>query len=85
MTKDEAKKYVKDILAQKARWGRMALAPMSGRESDKLLEALEHILEDDAPTVPKEEHTMVQRQLTAAKAREAKMKKEIESLRRGLK
>lgn len=79
MNKQEARQYLDDIVESKRRWGKLSVAfDTAGKE--KLLEALELLIGDDSPTVPKEDYVLVQRQLTAAKAREAKLKKQIEQL-----
>lgn len=75
MNRDEAKQLLKSILDDRKRWGKMA-SQFSSAQQESLLGAVEVILSDDAPVVSKEEHTKVQRQLTAAKAREAKLLKQ---------
>jgi hypothetical protein len=77
MTRDEAKEFLKKLIEDKRRWGKLSVV-IDQAATVTLLEAVELVLGDDAPTVPKEEHTKVQRQLTAAKAREAKLKKQLD-------
>lgn len=79
MDREDAKKLLETILAERKRWGKMG-RQFDSAQQEMLLEAVGVILGDDAPVVPKEEHTKVQRQLTAAKAREAKLNKRIEEL-----
>lgn len=75
-----AQRIIDEAVAGRKRWGMMWVSEYS---PDNLLDALICVsgaLEESLGGVPREEHTLVTRQLTASKAREAKLKKKIEKL-----
>ena len=84
MEVSDARKIVGETVSGRLRWGKMFLSAFS---MEQVLDALVALEEAGALALTKatqegsEELTKVKRQLTAAKAREAKQKKQLEDLR----
>lgn len=77
MNKEEARAFLENRLEEHKRWGKIG-AGMDLSLQEQLLEAIEGLVGDDTPMVPREELTKANRQLTAAKAREARLRKQLE-------
>ena len=83
-----ARKIVGETVSGRLRWGKMFLSAYS---MEQVLDALVALEDAGALALTKatqegsEELTKVKRQLTAAKAREAKQKKQIEDLKEHVK
>lgn len=80
MDLEKAQQIVQDTIEGRKRWGQMFYSEFN---SDTLLDALvclSEAVQESAGAVSREELTLVKRQLTASKAREAKLKKQIINL-----
>lgn len=77
---EQAQKIVQDTIEGRKRWGKMFAGEASSTQLLDALCVLSEALEDTLGGISREEHTRVIRQLTASKAREAKLKKQIEKL-----
>jgi len=89
MDADKARRIVAEIVAFRQRWGNLGgTGPdsLGAYTLDDLVEALAFLVEEGDITVQghSEGLTKVKRQLTAALAREAKQKKQIEELKEAL-
>jgi len=79
-----AKGVLEYIAAQKVRWGKMwSVNTDRLYHADDIAEAAGIVMQElvKKSDITQEEHTLVKRQLTASKAREAKMKKAIGKLK----
>ena len=94
MVKRDAKTVIKEAIAYRERWGEHGFGNVVNPDellaaSKELLEYSEQVTVDPVALAEvkasQEDLTLVKRQLTAAKAREGKQKKQIENLQRELK
>lgn len=76
--------FISNVLADKKRWGK--LYTNQDVPVNELLEALAQLAgeQDVLELVPKAALTKANRQITAAKAREGRLRKEVESLKQQL-